>query len=619
MYMELHEENNLLNENLQEEIIADEKEEQVATDLPQEEKNSSANFSYIYDMTLEELTSELESCAHTDIVIEKRTLIELIRSDFYKKLRIDTDTQYKEFIAEGGEAADFVYNKDLEEKFKNIYTRIKELRAEIQQKIEAEKQRNLTLRIEIIEALKELVTTQESLGKTFQDFKDLQDKWKSIGEIPASEVKKTWEQYNLQIGIFYNYVKINKELRDLDLRKNLEAKLELCEKAEQLLLEPSITKAFSQLQDLHKLWSETGPVVEDKKEDIWNRFKETTNIINKKHQAHFETIREEEKLNYEKKTELCLLVEELIAQDIQSIKEWNKTTEIIVNLQKEWKTIGFATKKYNTSVYERFCKATDLFFERKKIFFAQLKEEEDENKAKRIALCEQAEEMANRTDWNQASNDFIQLQEKWKETGPVSFKDTTKLWNRFRAACDTFFNARQEFYKSKDSEQNENLTIKKEIAEAVKILATNDTNTKEETLQELQNLQKKWTDTGHVPAKKKDALHKEYTTNIQLVYEKLSLSAEEKSTIMMQTKLHTILNEQAAPQKVKQEIIKLQNKIRTIESDILQLENNIGFFAKSKKSELLIKDFDKKIEKGRKEIETIKEQIKVMKSITEKK
>lgn len=568
---------------------------------------------YIYDLDVSQLIIELQKYNAKHLVAEHRTTIEIVRAEFYKKLKQDLEKRKQQFIADGGDIKDFVYSNEVEQEFKQVYSSIKELRAQITEELENEKQKNLRERLAIIDELKDLVTKQESIGKTFQEFKNLQDRWRLIGAVPQSEIKSLWEKYHHQVGVFYDYVKINKELRDLDLKKNLEAKIRLCEKAESLLLESQIVKAFAQLQKLHDLWREIGPVADDKKDELWNRFKEATAKINKAHQDYFAQLKEQEKTNFDLKTGLCEQVEALVETELNTLKQWNEATEQITNIQKVWKTIGFAPQKYNTAVYERFCKACDAFFVRKREFFHTIKEEEDVNKQKRIDICVQAEQMKSRTDWKQATQDFLDLQQAWKEIGPVSHKESSKLWNRFRAACDEYFNARQQFYKGKESEQHSNLQLKLDVIQKIKDLQQE--LNPQETLQKLQALQKEWTEIGFVPAKKKDVIQKEYKEAVQKQFEAIQLPNDQKQKAMLQVKVQTLLTDSQSAEKITAEVVKLQNKIRVIESELSVLENNLGFFSKSKNSDTIIADFEKKINKGKDEIVQIKQQIRVIKSL----
>lgn len=571
---------------------------------------------YIYELELSQLVEELQKFNAKDLVSDNKTAIEIIRAEFYKKLKQENEKQKQQFIADGGDVKDFVFNTTIEQEFKQIYASIKEFRAAIAQQIDTEKQKNLQERLAIIDELKELVTKQESIGKTFNEFKTLQDRWRSVGVVPQSEIKSVWEKYHHQVGVFYDYVKINKELRDLDLKKNFEAKLHLCEKAEALLLEPQIVKAFAQLQKLHDLWREVGPVADDKKEEIWNRFKDVTGKINKAHQDYFAQLKEQEKTNFELKSGLCEKVEELAVAEYTSLKQWSDATEEITNIQKAWKKIGFAPQKFNTAVYERFCKACDDFFVKKREFFHTIKEEEDVNKQKRIDICVQAEQMKSRTDWKEATQDFLDLQQAWKNIGPVSHKETTKLWNRFRAACDEYFNARQQFFKEKESDQHTNLQLKLDVIEKIKQLESS--GNPHEDLQQLQALQKQWAEIGFVPAKKKDVIQKQYKEAVQVKFDAIQLPSNQKQKALLQVKVQTLLTDSQGAEKIVAEVVKLQNRIRVIESEISVLENNIGFFSKSKNSDKFIADFEKKISKGKEEIDAIKQQIKLIKSVKDK-
>ncbi|MDR0941394.1 MAG: DUF349 domain-containing protein [Bacteroidales bacterium] len=570
-----------------------------------------------FEYSLPELVAALGALCVKEAVESCRAKIEEIRMVFYKKLNAEIEAKKAEFVKLGNAIEDFSYSSTEEHEFKTLYTKIKNFRAQHIEEENLVRENNLQKRLAIIEELKELVNKEESMQKTFDDFKKLQERWKEIGQIPQSETKNVWEQYHHQVGVFYDYVKINKELRDLDLKKNLEAKIELCEKAEALHLliaKQKVVDAFKKLQKLHDLWREIGPVVEEKKAEVWQRFKNATTAINKAHQDYFSAIKQQETENYERKLTLCEKLEELIAQPKNSIKEWNATSQVVTEIQKQWKTIGFALQKYNAQIYERYCNACNSFFEAKRNAFAALREVEDENKQKKIDLCIQAEALKQRTDWKQATDEFVALQQAWKEIGYTTYKDNAKLWSRFRAACDEFFNARQAHFKEKDDEQITNYNRKQEILQ--QIINLEQKETAEETLTALNALQKEWLEIGLVPIKKKDKLNKEYNEAVQQKLQSLQLPPEQKQKFALKNTIQAIKQQPKSKQKFTDEIGKLRNKISSIQAEIVQLETNIEFFAKSKNADALREEVNKKIAAFKKDIDSLKQQIRMITEAT---
>ncbi|MCL2327906.1 MAG: DUF349 domain-containing protein [Bacteroidetes bacterium] len=586
-------------------------EELLTADTTAETSQETEEMPNYFEYSLQELVNELEMLCVKENVEANRAKIEEIRVVFYKKLKAETEAKKAELVQSGDAIEDFSFFSTEENEFKTLYAKIKNLRAQRVEEENLVRENNLQKRLAIIEELKELVNKEESLQKTFDDFKKLQERWKEIGFIPQSETKNIWEQYHHHVGVFYNYVKINKELRDLDLRKNLEAKIELCEKAEALLLEQKVVEAFKKLQKLHDLWREIGPVVEEKKNDVWQRFKTATTIINKAHQDYFSDLKQQETENYERKLALCEKLEELIAQPKNSLKEWNAISQEITEIQKQWKTIGFALQKYNAQIYERYCDACNSFFAIKRAAFASLREAEDENKQKKIDLCIQAEALKQRTDWKEATNEFLALQKAWKEIGNTTYKDNAKLWNRFRAACDEFFNARQAHFKEKDDEQAANFKLKTDVLQ--RIVNLEQKATPEETLAELNALQKEWFEIGLVPIKKKDKLNKDYNEAVQQKLQSLKLPSEQKHKFTVKNTIHAI-KQQPKPGQKNDEVGKLRTKISALQTEIAQMETNIEFFAKSKSknADALREDVNGKIAKHKQEIDALKQQIKMI-------
>ncbi len=543
--------------------------------------------------------------------IEIKPEIDAIKSVFYKKRNEIIELAHTAFIEAGGDEVEFVagedpYEKDIKEQLK----RYRKLRKDLNKQLDSEKEDNLKRKFDLIEKIKSLINNEESINKTFNEFRELQREWREIGLVPQSKMKNLWDTYHFHVENFYDYIKINRELRDLDLKKNLELKIELCENAEELLVEPSIIKAFNTLQKYHEQWREIGPVPRENKDDIWERFKHITSIINKKHQEFFESKKVEQKKNLEAKTALCEKVEEICSQDINSFKDWDTKSKELVELQKIWRTIGFAPKKENNKIYDRFRSACDNFFNKKRDFYSKNKEEQQNNLQQKIDLCVQAESLQESTDWKKATQEFINIQKKWKEIGPIPRKHSDTIWKRFRAACDYFFDKKSEHFSDVDSEQIDNLKLKEDlIAELENFKSTGDVN---ENLRILKDIQRRWTEIGHVPFKKKDALQNKFREEISKLFDQLSINEDKRNMLKFKTKMSTFAESSRGQSKMRMEREKYMNKLKQLENDLVLLDNNIGFFTVSKNAEALIEDVKKKIEDTRQKIESLKDKIRVI-------
>lgn len=537
-----------------------------------------------------------------------RKELEAIKVAFYKARRIEVEAAKRQFIEAGGNAEEFNIEPDsLETELKALFAKYRQLRDEYLAKLEQQKEENYKNRLAIIEELKELVNSNETVNHTFTQFRDLQSRWKESGSIPKNYAKDIWENYHLHVENFYNYVKINNELRDLDLKKNFEAKTALCEEAEELLLDPSVLNAFRRLQKLHEQWREIGPVSTQFKEQLWERFKNSSTLINKRHQDYFESIKDEQKKNLDLKTQLCIKAEELASEAHSSRKDWTKASEELIEVQKVWKSIGFAPKKENTKIYERFRAACDTLFENKRKYYMEVKSEMEVALEAKIALCVAAEALSQSNEWKKSSAELISLQKQWKEIGPVSRKHSDQIWKRFRAACDTFFNRKSEYYAGLDGAYEENLAAKEALCDQIENM---EIPTIEEGFATLKALQRRWTEIGFVPMKSKDAIADRYRKAVDKQFAKLRGGDKERK--MERYKAHVSSIKDGGDRRVRSEKEKLTNKIRLIEADIALLENNIGFFAHSKNAELMIADVKSKIERGRKDIELLVEKINLL-------
>ncbi len=581
-------------------------EESEVDENKETEESDTVDYSGNNNSQLLSIFSEL---LHTRPVQTIRKNVDAIKIAFYKNYRNEVDQLRKKFIEEGGTIEDFVPpTNDEEQRFKTLFAEYRQKRNEYLAQIETEKEENYQKKLQIIEELKELINSNETLNQTFTAFRDLQHRWKEIGLVPQSVVKDLWETYNLYVENFYNFIKINKELRDLDLKKNYEAKIQLCEEAEALVLEPSVINAFHRLQKLHEQWREIGPVANEYKDQLWDRFREASSKINKRHQEYFDTLKEEQKKNLDLKTELCVKAEELVAAPPVSRKEWNKASEQLIEIQKVWKTIGFAPKKDNTKIYERFRNACDRFFENKRNFYLQIKAEMETNLQLKNEICSQAESIQDSEEWKKTTDELIALQKRWKEIGPVARRHSDAVWKRFRAACDHFFERKAAHFSTIDTQYEENLKQKQALLEELKAFVEREdmANDGFETLKEMQ---RRWSEIGFVPIKQKDAIQSEYRKVVDAAFAKLRGNEKERHLERFKGKLQSLSSEGNNDRRIRHERDRLYNKMKQLEADIALLENNIGFFSKSKNAESMIRDVNEKIAKAKQEMETIIEKI----------
>ncbi len=537
--------------------------------------------------------------------------VENIKAAFYKQVKDETEAQKKLFLEEGGDEDEFEAEENpYEQDIKDLLKRYRQIRHEFNKKLEQEKEINLQVKYDIIEEIKGLIHKEESINKTFQDFKDLQQRWREIGLVPQSKMKDLWDTYHFHVENFYDYIKINKELRDLDLKKNLEMKIRLCEQAEELLLEPNTIRAFNQLQKLHERWREIGPVPRENKDDIWERFKASTAKINKKQQDYFEDRKLEQKKNLEAKRALCEQVEEINEMDIATHREWGEKSKEVVNLQRIWRTIGFAPRKDNNKIYKRFREACDSFFDAKREFYNKNKELQQNNLQLKLDLCMQAEALKESDDWRKTTQELINIQKQWKEIGPVPRKNSEALWKRFRAACDYFFDKKSEHFSSIDSEQVNNLKEKEKLIKEVEGFKS--TGNPDENLKILKDFQRRWTEVGHVPIRKKDDIQKKFRDAINKLFDDLNIDETKRNLLKFRTKMASFSESSRGQNKMRLERDKYMTKLKQLENDLVLLDNNIGFFAKSKNAETLIEDVKRKIEQTREKIEMLKDKIRVI-------
>ena len=535
-----------------------------------------------------------------------RAGVEAIKVAFYKRHRADVETAQKAFVEAGGEAEAFEVGADADEaRLKDLVAEYRRRRDAFLATIEEDREANLKTKLEIIEELKALVGGNETMGQTFNTFRELQQRWREAGPVPLTNVKDLWETYNHHVENFYSYIKINKELRDLDLRKNYEAKLALCEEAEALLLEPSIITAFHKLQKLHDQWRETGPVAGEYKETVWERFREASGRINRQHQSHFDEIKEEQKKNLDLKSELCEQVEALIKEPYTTRKEWNKGSDRLLEIQKVWKTIGFAPKKNNTRVYERFRSASDAFFEAKRSFYNQLKVEMDHNLALKNEICEAAEAIAASDEWRKTTDELVSLQKRWKEIGPVPRRHSDAVWKRFRAACDSFFDRKNAHFSGVEGGYKENLDRKRAL-----LAAAEQKGFEGITFDDIKEFQRQWSEIGFVPIKQKEAIAKQYKELVDKMFATLRGGEQQRSMDKFRSRVTTLKT--TGDKRLRFERERLYNKVKQLETDIATLENNIGFFGHSKNAEAMIADVREKIARAKAEMAETIEKIKLI-------
>ena len=572
--------------------------EELAAQKPEEDKFAGKG--------KEELVALFARMLEEQPVQSIRRDVEALKIAFYRIRRAEVEAARRRFVEEGGAEEDFAPSVDgaeiqLKEQFKEYRRR----RDAFIANLEAEKEANLKVKQAIIEELKELVNSDETLNHTFNKFRELQQRWKDTGIVPQQHVKDLWETYNLHVENFYSFIKINKELRDLDLKKNYEQKVALCEQAEALVLEPSVVEAFHKLQKLHDEWRETGPVANEYKEALWERFKAASSRINKQHQEHFETLKGEQVKNLELKTGLCVATEELSSQPLTTRKEWNRASDRLLEIQKTWKTIGFAPKKDNNRIYERFRTACDRFFEAKRQFYAGMKTEMEHNLQLKIEICEAAESLMNSEEWKKATDELIALQARWKQIGAVSRRHSDAVWKRFRAACDKFFERKASHFASVDGEHEENL--QKKLALLAEMAGA---DVKAGGYEVIREFQRRWGEIGFVPIKQKDAIQKKYKAAVDELFNTLRGSERDRSMGRFREKVSSF--KASGDRRLRSERERLYNKVRQLEQEIGLLENNIGFFAKSKNAEALVADVRAKIERAREEMAAAVEKVKLI-------
>ncbi|MCR5003948.1 MAG: DUF349 domain-containing protein [Bacteroidales bacterium] len=563
----------IIPEAAEEKVVAPDVAEKTVTVEPEEEP--TVNYG---EKSLAELTQLFQELVSSVDRLKKSKIAEAIRSAFYKNLA----KQRAETAAEDEDPLTV-----LENGFKEIYAAYKSERAEYNKKLEQEREENLEKKKAVIEDLKALVEKQEDVNATFPEFREIQNRWREIGPVPATNFRDVNDTYQFYVEKFYDMVKINHDLRDLDFKKNLEAKEEFCQAAEKLAENENVVEAFKELQKLHEQWKEFGPVAKEFRDSIWERFKAATAVINKKYQAHFEEMKEQQVQNLEAKTKLCEEVEAIAEKEVASSNEWNSLSKEIEAIQVRWKAIGFATKKENQKIYDRFRAACDKFFERKRVFYSEFKDSMNDNLEKKMSIIEQAEALKDSKEWKKATDQFIALQKQWKEIGAVPRKKSEQIWKRFRAACDAFFDEKQKNAKP-ENDFYSNLKAKKALIEEIKAYEGNDAEA-------MKNFSAKWQEIGFVPFKEKDNISAAYKEAMQAKFPEFGQHRGRRPE-----------RQGRRPLSEREKLIQQYNKLQ---QDIDTYENNIGFFSASKNSAAMIKQMEDRIASAKEDLKALENKI----------
>ena len=558
--------------------------------------------------TKQEVLDRVKEIAHSDEAPQKNEL-DLLKTTFYKLHLAERDAQMKEYLAGGGDPEKYVLLPDeAEEAFKAEMQIIKEKRAKIFLAQEEEKQANLQKKLDIIEKIKAMATSPDEANKSYQEFKALQQEWKEIKAVPADKANELWRSYQLYVEQFYDLLKLNNEAREYDFKKNLEAKTKLCEAAEKLAEEPDVISAFHQLQDLHQEYREIGPVAKELREEIWTRFKNASTVINKKHQQHFEDLRAKEEENLANKTALCEKIEAINLKEKKQASDWEDATKAIIEIQGEWKKIGFAPQKMNVKIFERFRIANDEFFSKKAEFFKNIKSQYAENLEKKQKLVEKAKQLADSTEWKKTGDKLIQMQREWKNIGYVPRKQGDQLWKEFLGACNKFFDARNKLNAGARSEEHANLDKKREIIAKLNELVE---NAGEHLQKNMQDLIAEYNAVGHVPFKEKDKVYQEYHEVKDKLYKTLRSNNAKRHIHNFKNNLKNVAEK--GVNALDNERGRLLRRYDQLRAEITTYENNLGFLnAASKKGNSLVEEMNRKVEKLKEDLKLVKEKIKAI-------
>lgn len=581
--------------------------EQAAAVEPDAQDTAAEDLAKKVYASKKEVLDRIEEIANGDDTPEKDE-VDHLKASFYRFQIAERDKKQKEYLEAGGDPEKYqILPDEDEEAYKANMRVIKEKRAKAFEKAQQEREENLKHREEIIEKIKNMATSPDEANKSYNEFKTLQQEWKGIGAVPPEKSSETWRNYQLYVEQFYDLLNLNREAREYDFKKNLEAKTKLCEEAEKLADEPDVVSAFHQLQDLHEQYREIGPVAKEMRENIWTRFKNASTVINKKHQDHFEKLRANEEENLAKKTGLCEKTEAVAKEENKNAADWEKHSKEIIAIQQEWKTIGFAPKKSNEEIFQRFRKACDDFFGRKAEYFKEVRARLYENAEKKKALVAKAQELSDSTDWKATSDKLIQLQKEWKTVGTAPRKISDQLWNDFLTACNHFFDARNAAHASVHDEERENLQKKRDIIEELKKITATDSDAREK----VQELADKYNAVGHVPFREKDKVYKEYHEVMDKIFEELHISAARRHLDNFKNNLRGMAKK--GEDAVDNERTRLVRRFEQLKQEITTYENNLGFLSiSSKKGNSLVDEMNRKVQKLKDDAQLIKEKIKAI-------
>ena len=595
---------------LEEEKQAAEVSETATAETPAEETSTeNTTETTVQRLTKAEVIERLKAIAD-DVENVPKTEIDSLKQTFYKLHNAEQEAARKKFVDDGGAPEDYVPTPDpQEEEMKNIMSVIRSKRSELAAEVEKQKEMNLQVKLSIIEELKDLLESPEDANKNYAEFKRLQQQWNEVKLVPQASVNELWKNDQLYVEKFYDLLKLNNEFREYDFKKNLEIKTHLCEAAEKLAEEPDVVSAFHQLQKLHQEYRETGPVAKELREEIWARFKAASTAVNRRHQQHFDALKEAEQQNLDQKTVICEIIEGIDYNELTNFAAWDNKTQEIIALQNKWKTIGYAPQKMNVKIFERFRAACDTFFNKKAEFFKAVKESMSENLEKKRALCEKAEALKDSTDWKATADVLVKLQKEWKTIGPVAKKHSDAIWKRFIAACDYFFEQKNKAGASQRTEEQANLEKKRDII--ARLEAIGEDTDADTAIDQVRNLMKEWNAVGFVPFKEKDKVYKQYHALVDKLFERYNLSQSSKKLSNFKSTLSNI--QEGGAQTLYREREKLARAYENMKSELQTYENNLGFLnASSKKGNSLLTELNRKVEKLKADIDLVKEKIKAV-------
>lgn len=604
-------ENAVVNSETKSDETANETIDNVAVEETDEvDNNNTVDYGRYYGMSKEQLIDCLEKIVEADST-DKHKEVNVIKQAYYAIRKNELETECAEFIAQGNEQQAFVSTPDpTEAQFKELLTAFKDKRTSFLAAEEQRRQENLEFKLKIIEKLKELVDDIDNINLHFPKFQQLQQDFKNITDIPAGAVNDTWKSYQLAVEQFYDRLKMNKELRDLDFKKNLEAKRSLIAEAKSLEQETDVVVAFKRLQALHEEWREIGPVAKELREEIWNEFKEASTIINKRHQDFFENRKAVEKENEDAKIKICEEIEAINLDEIKTFSGWDETTKAIINMQERWKAIGFASKKVNNQIFARFRKSCDDFFARKAEFYKKTKDDFAANLEKKTALCEKAEALKDCEDIKKATEQIVALQAEWKKIGSVARKHSDAIWQRFITACNYFFDAKKKQAAALRQEENANLTAKREVIASIKAIPADTAH--DEAVKTVRELQSKWSSIGHVPYKMKDKLYDEYKEVLKVAYDTFDIKEIKAKMNNFEGQIENISGDENKLYRERERLMRAYEQKR---NELKTFENNLGFFnIKSSAGNSMLKEMERRTQRIKDDMALIEKKIELIDS-----